>query len=75
MTSDYTFAMPKFVVLTGEPEILAWEYGSAKTLRFIGNNQAIISVDDYNDIISSQAAEAMIDRYQEQLDYGSYEPY
>jgi hypothetical protein len=75
MITDYTSAMPKFVIISGNAEQIAHDFCNARSLRFIGNGDAILTQDDYNDVIAEQAAESMIDRYQEELAYGDYEPY
>ena len=43
---DYTSNLTKYVVVIGEH--LVEEFASCSSLQFIGTNQAIISVDDYN---------------------------
>jgi hypothetical protein len=47
--ADYTGHLEKFVVVSekSEQDILEY-YLNAKSIRFIGNNQAIINLQDYN---------------------------
>jgi hypothetical protein len=73
--TNYASTLEKFVIVRGTDTGIMNEYHSAKSLRFIGNGEALISEDEYNKIVEDAHAESMVDQYESDNYYGSYEPY